>query len=112
MSHFNTDVLNDIWSFFVRAYIFTHPNIGSSESIAHDSPNMFLSTDRHIRFELMKSGVQEALKRAQKHSKAEGAAEIAIKLVDFAKDKVGDLLDAYPPASLAWSGFCIITPVC
>ncbi|EED22491.1 ankyrin repeat domain protein, putative [Talaromyces stipitatus ATCC 10500] len=79
--------------------------------IDQDSKNMFSTSDRQKRFEMMQNGLQNCLERAQKHPKVEGVAERAVQLIDFANDKVGDLLDSYPPASLAWSGFCIITPV-
>src|SRR5947209_18269121 len=64
-----------------------------------------------LRMTRMKEVVSKALEKAKRHAKAK---DMVISAVDFVKkvnDLVGKTLDAYPPASLAWSGICAALPV-
>ena len=79
--------------------------------IGHDSRNMFSACDRLERYEKMNNCVKKYLEKAQRHPNIEGTAERSVQLIEFSRDQVGKLLNTYPPASLAWSGFCIIGPV-
>jgi hypothetical protein len=62
------------------------------------------------RLEKMKQITETLLEKA-KHEKTEAAADFVLSLIDVAQDQVGGLLQAYPPAAIAWSGFCTLTPV-
>ncbi|KAK3369440.1 hypothetical protein B0T24DRAFT_708020 [Lasiosphaeria ovina] len=42
--------------------------------------------------------------------KLEAAASMMMQLIEAARENVGALLEVYPAAALAWSGFCTITP--
>jgi NWD NACHT NTPase-like protein len=73
--------------------------------------NMFERCSGKIRLDLMNQITEKSLNKAKSRAKLEATAEVAVKVIDLAKEKVGSMLDAYPPAALAWSGFCTLTPV-
>jgi hypothetical protein len=73
--------------------------------------NVLGNCEGEERLKLMKEITDKSLQKAQSRPKKETAADVTIQLIEFAREQVGALLGAYPPAALAWSGFCTITPV-
>ena len=59
----------------------------------------------------MNEVVSKALEKAKRHAKAKDMVISAVDFVNKVDDLVGKTLDAYPPASLAWSGVCAAFPV-
>jgi hypothetical protein len=75
------------------------------------SQNVLGACDGEERLKLMTLITEKSLQKAQSKPKVESAAGSTIELIDFARETVGALLGLYPPAALAWSGFCTLTPV-
>jgi hypothetical protein len=63
------------------------------------------------RLKLMTQIIQSSLEKTARGKKMEAAADATLQLIDFAQELVGGMLQGYPPAAIAWSGFCTLTPV-
>ncbi|KAF2670758.1 hypothetical protein BT63DRAFT_411860 [Microthyrium microscopicum] len=72
--------------------------------------NAFANVDDEERLKLMKEITDKSLRKAKSRPKAEAAVEGTVQAIEFARELVGGFLEPYPPAALAWSGFCTITP--
>src|SRR2546429_5271714 len=74
-------------------------------------PNVYHSAPPELRMTRMNEVVSKALEKAKRHAKAKDMVISAVDFVNKVDDLVGKTLDAYPPASLAWSGICASLPV-
>ncbi|KAF2669730.1 hypothetical protein BT63DRAFT_425404 [Microthyrium microscopicum] len=73
--------------------------------------NIFKDVDGTRRLQLMKQIVDKSQEKAKAHPRTEAVGETAGQIIEFASETVGGLLEAYPPAALAWSGICTLTPL-
>ncbi len=73
--------------------------------------NMLAGGSGKERLELMTRITQHSLEVDKRQEKMEDVASATLQLIGKAKETVGGMLESYPPAALAWSGFCTIAPV-
>jgi hypothetical protein len=72
--------------------------------------NLFEHCDSEERIALMRDIDQVSRDQSIGRKHMESGAEYLVQLTLAVRETVGGFLDAYPPAALAWSGFCTLTP--
>ncbi|KAJ5958912.1 uncharacterized protein N7479_006062 [Penicillium vulpinum] len=86
------------------------PDLALEITLTNNAPNIF-ACDESQRMVHMRRVTQLALTRAERNANVNLAVSEALRVITAIQGVVGTMLSAYSPASLAWSGICVILPV-
>ncbi|KAJ6028169.1 hypothetical protein N7540_003745 [Penicillium herquei] len=86
------------------------PNLALEINLTQNAPNMF-ACDESQRMIHMRKATQLGLARSKRHNKVNLGVSETVQFITAIQGVIGTMLSAYPPASLAWSGICLILPV-
>lgn len=83
----------------------------TDDDVQVDGPNQFEGLTEADRVDMMKTTLSPVLERAREEKTWKNVALYANTLIAKISKGVGDVLQAHPPAAMAWSGICLLLSV-